>query len=297
MHFFNFKIRVAIAAIGKMENHYIKEWVEHYLNLGVDKIFLYDNNDIDGEKFEDEISKYIKKGFVEIINYRGKKSIKNNLQSLSYLDCYKNRLQHFDYLGIFDIDEFLDLGNNFKIASYLTQSKFNNCQCIRFPWLMMDDNDFITIQNNNYSLKTRFTRGQFLTFCNSILKTGIKEINSTKVLNGHGPVGLVSCDPNGFICNNGLNKSLSHCRIFQNPKPTKEFVRHYSCKTLQEFVEIKMNRLYPDQNEIASKKKINLNYFFLYNKITKAKLSYLKNKGLSFNTSQTKNEINKIKNK
>ncbi len=39
-----------------MENHYIREWIEYYLNLGVDKIFLYDNNDINGEKFEDEIN-------------------------------------------------------------------------------------------------------------------------------------------------------------------------------------------------------------------------------------------------
>jgi hypothetical protein len=95
-YIFYFKIRVAIVAIGKSENHYIKEWVEHYYNLGVNKIFLYDNNDIDGEKFEDEIAKYIKSGYVEIINYRGIKPNSSNIQSLAYLDCYKNRMQNFD---------------------------------------------------------------------------------------------------------------------------------------------------------------------------------------------------------
>ena len=33
-----------------MENKYIREFVEFYEKHGVDKIFLYDNNDIDGEK-------------------------------------------------------------------------------------------------------------------------------------------------------------------------------------------------------------------------------------------------------
>ena len=39
--------------------------------MQVDKIFLYDNNDINDERFEDVISDFIENGYVEIINYRG----------------------------------------------------------------------------------------------------------------------------------------------------------------------------------------------------------------------------------
>ena len=81
----------------------------------------------------------------------------------------------------------------------------------------MDDNDLIIVQNNNYSLNKRFLRGQFSQIGKSIFKTGIKQINSTKVLNGHAPIGLKSCDPDGIICNNGLNKKIRHCMIYQNP--------------------------------------------------------------------------------
>ncbi len=42
-----------------MENDYIRFFVEYYKNLHFDKIFIYDNNDIDGEKFEDVINDYI----------------------------------------------------------------------------------------------------------------------------------------------------------------------------------------------------------------------------------------------
>ena len=63
--------KVALCALAKNENLYIREWVNWYKKLGVSKIFLYDNNDIDGEHFEDVISDYINTGFVEVIDVRG----------------------------------------------------------------------------------------------------------------------------------------------------------------------------------------------------------------------------------
>ena len=40
----------------------------------MDKIYFYDNNDIEGENFEDVINDYIEKGFVEL----NKKNKNNN---------------------------------------------------------------------------------------------------------------------------------------------------------------------------------------------------------------------------
>ena len=50
--------KVCICTLGKKENMYIKEYAEHYKALGIDKIFLYDNNDIDDESFENVLSEY-----------------------------------------------------------------------------------------------------------------------------------------------------------------------------------------------------------------------------------------------
>ena len=60
------KLKVCICTIGKLENNYINEFVEYYYKYGVDKIFLYDNNDIDGEYFDNKISYYINNKFVEV---------------------------------------------------------------------------------------------------------------------------------------------------------------------------------------------------------------------------------------
>ena len=47
--------------ICKLENLYIQEFIEHYKKLGYNHIFIYDNNDINGERFEDVIQKEIEK--------------------------------------------------------------------------------------------------------------------------------------------------------------------------------------------------------------------------------------------
>ena len=51
--------KICICTLGKTENRYIKEFVDYYEKYGVDIIFLYDNNDNDGERFEEVIGNYI----------------------------------------------------------------------------------------------------------------------------------------------------------------------------------------------------------------------------------------------
>ena len=64
-------IKVGICTLCKEENLYIQEFIDYYRDLGYNHIFIYDNNDIDGERLEDVIQKEIDKGFVSVINYRG----------------------------------------------------------------------------------------------------------------------------------------------------------------------------------------------------------------------------------
>ena len=49
------KIKIAICTMGKKENLYIKEFILYYKKLGVDKIFIYDDNDDNSEKINDVI--------------------------------------------------------------------------------------------------------------------------------------------------------------------------------------------------------------------------------------------------
>jgi hypothetical protein len=53
-------LKTAIICIAKMENAYIRDFVEYHRRLGFTHIFIYDNNDVDGEKFTDVIDDYIR---------------------------------------------------------------------------------------------------------------------------------------------------------------------------------------------------------------------------------------------
>ena len=88
-------INVCLYVIGKGEKLYVKEYINYYEKLGYNHIFLYDNNDINGEVYEDIIQDELKKGFVSIINYRGKigkryvNGFKMDSQNEAYYDCYE----------------------------------------------------------------------------------------------------------------------------------------------------------------------------------------------------------------
>ena len=41
--------------MGRQENLYVKEFIEYYINLGVDHIYIYDDNDPNTERVSDVI--------------------------------------------------------------------------------------------------------------------------------------------------------------------------------------------------------------------------------------------------
>ena len=146
------KIKVCICTLAKNENRYIKEFLNHYKELGVDKVFLHDNNDIGNksESFENEIPEFIKDDFVEIINYRGKK----HPQFEIYTKCYQINYKKYDWLIFFDIDEWIHLENYSNIKDFLNEKRFNKCKLIYFNCFRHTDNDLLYYDNR--SLETRF---------------------------------------------------------------------------------------------------------------------------------------------
>ena len=145
------KYGICICSIAKNENLYIREFIDHYYLLGVDKIIIYDNNNIDGETIENILKYYINNGFIEIIDVRGLSSI----QIPIYNYCYQRNKDIYDWIGFFDIDEFLFVKNETSIKSYFFSNRFEKCQTIYFNWLIYNDND--KIKYDNEPLNKRFT--------------------------------------------------------------------------------------------------------------------------------------------
>ena len=94
--------------------------------MGVDKIIIYDNNNIDGETIENILKYYINNGFIEIIDVRGLSSI----QIPIYNYCYQRNKDIYDWIGFIDIDECLFVKNETNIKNYFFSNRFEKCQTI-----------------------------------------------------------------------------------------------------------------------------------------------------------------------
>lgn len=259
--------KVLLCCIGKMENNYIREFIEHHKNIGFDNIVLYDNNDIDGEYFEDVINDYIESGYVIMKDWRGKQQA----QIPSYNDCYNTYKDEYDWIAYFDIDEFLELDCN-DIHEFLSQDMYNDrgINTIRVCWRQFTDSEVLKVENNNYSIK-RFTdylpiTNRFSVNTKVIVKTCIEH----PVFDS--PHGMIR--NRNVVCVNTAGQITQNSILINNSTWQHARLNHYRFKTIEEYVMNKMVRLWPTDYLQGGKVGLNLNFFFRFNKMTKEKVDF-----------------------
>ena len=141
--------KVAICAIGRNENRYAVEWVEHYKKLGVSKIFVYDNYFNDEEPLAVTLKKYEDAGFVEIIPIPNRKG----MQHRAYEHCYKLHGDEYAWIGFLDFDEYLRWEGRKKIETMF--QKYNDADCVLVNWRLFTDSGLTHYDPR--PLKERFT--------------------------------------------------------------------------------------------------------------------------------------------
>lgn len=252
------RTKVAICAIGRLENRYAVEWVEHYNALGVDKIFIYDNNRVeDGELFQDVLQPYIEAGFVEIIYFEG-------LQRDAYEKCYRDHSGEYDWIGFFDFDELVDFANvRMTIPVWIDQY---NADVVCLNWQVMTDNGLTHYDPR--PMKERFTEGTGEDFgINHHVKSFVRG----------GLQGVTFCDPHipttpKLVCMNVLGERIEQKAI--QPKVIHSVARlfHYNTKTAEEWME-KVSRGWTRVTGLSHKqhKEHAIEYFFSINERTPEK--------------------------
>ena len=263
--------KVCICTPVKNENRYIKEYVEHYKKYGVDKILIYDNNDMDGERLEDVIGKYIKKGLVQIIDYRGKQTPLFEIMN----DCYKRNYEIYDWIIFFEVDEHIHLSNYTNVKLYLERDVFKNCEKIHLNWVHHTDNNLIYYDNR--PLHIRFPEVE----PNARNNTKGSSNSVKSILRGKIPNIVINCV-------HKLNGNLKGCDGFGNPKVIPGidtnnsdfrfyYIDHYYSKSVEEFVE-KLNKGDVAQGQKSWLKYLRLNNYFERNNITMEKLDFIENR-------------------
>ena len=262
----NNNIKICVCTIGKNENLYILEFIEYYKSLKVDKIFLYDNNDINGEKFEDKIGDYIRQGFVKILNWRGKLTI----QTKTINHCYKKNYKNYNWFLIFDLDEYLFINKEQNLKKFLNNKRFLNCQLIYFNELIHTDNDKLYYEND--SLKRRFPK-TLKTYNHSAIKYIVRGNISNIYLGLHiGNRKLNNCD--GFGGKMKRKKGKDDIYALQ-PDYSNYYLDHYYSKSTEEFIK-KINRGDACSNSIRKKMR-RIKKYYNQNNFTRKKIEMIEN--------------------
>lgn len=259
-----------LCCIGRMENQYIREYVEYNKKIGFTNICLYDNNRNGEDDFRDVIGDYIDSGYVILKDYR---DIKEPCQFRAYNECYAEYGNEYDWIAFFDIDEFIFLNKHHSINEYLSDDIFNGFDEIHLNWLLFGDSGIVyndgrgvlgrikepldvnlsTLYNfpDNFHVKT-------------IIRGGLNDIKFDST--PHTP-------SNRLKCCNSVGADCDSKSPFVPYDYRYGGILHYTTKTAEEYAN-KINRGFCDGNPIDKVGLIEI--FFKRNKVTKEKVDLFK---------------------
>ena len=270
--------------MGKQENRYVRELIEYYSKLGVEKFVFGDNNLPNTEKLSDVLQDYINSNKVSIIELFGSDFGQSELYNITY-EKYKTKCEWFLF---FDFDEYLEVyfekNKTLTLKAFLTNSTFDKCESILFNWVLYTDNNLVYYDNR--PLNERFTEPYFTNPGNIHVKSIVRgNLNKTIFLpkrSNHVPEkGVIICDSIGRI--------IQTYNPFSLPKTIYDYgyLKHFSVKTAEEYCD-KILRGRPRNISYNINERVQL--FFSRNKFSEEKLKVFESKfNRSFNSISYRN--------
>jgi hypothetical protein len=226
------KYKLAIGAIFKNESHIFNEWLEHYINQGVEKFYLIDNGSTD--EYMKEIQRFMDK----ITLFRDEKQHAQNDHYNRYV-LPLCRKQEAEWLLVCDLDEFIYARKSFKTITEYLQNLPDHVSAVRIPWKMFGSNGYKDqpkrvvrsflkreyfnnkpFKANNYKSIARTSEIFFIGMHGMQVKNGIYIDPSNRPLNFLDPVSLTEED---------LDKFFLHCN-------------HYAIQSYNWFMKVKATR-------------------------------------------------------
>ena len=263
---------LCLVAIFKNESHILEEWIEHYLNQRVDKIFLVDNGSTDS--YYSILQPYISRGKVDLV-----KDNKRHAQRELYNKHFLHKCKAYDWVIVCDLDEFI-YGRKYcnSIKDFLSKIHPSFSQ-VFIPWKMFGSNGYNTMEQEQPSrVLSTFTKrinnndirhNRFRSF---IYKGPIKYIYSkcivrTKYLLNIG-IHHSETSNNKYMTsyvsqNNHINTNKDFVEINEDIIENSALhLNHYAIQSLNWFMKVKATR--GDINSSKSENVRNIEYFKEY---------------------------------
>ena len=267
--------KIALVAIGRRENLYAREFVEHYQKLGFDTIFILDNNHDGEEHFEDVLSPFVDSGLVKILDYRNQ--IKPQMRG--YTTEYNKIKDEYDAILFADFDEFLVLEHDKTIQEYVSRFP-EDWQAILINWDCKTDSGLIyydprplverfTVSLSPIDKPVQYGNIPENAHVKCILKGGINGVLFYS--NPHVPnTNLICYNASGIRCSNAPWQAIDYRMA--------RFL-HFTTKTAEEYCS-KLQRGTPDRPYDVFLKTY-VGRFFGYNERTDEKVKFFQERGYS----------------
>lgn len=266
--------KVAICAVAKDEGPYIKEWVGHYLGLGVSHIYIYDNNDADTADME-----LVAGPHVTVIPLRGQSALEAmGRQAGVYGDAYRRYGHLYGWMGFFDIDEFVDI-DGMDIPTFLSQPLYAGTSVVRLHWRYYGDNGLVHYEDRPVQerfrepapvdVKYADLRNAENRYVKSFARTGLPEMQADV----HSPRYF------GAACRDATGHFQYASRTVEDIVLASARVRHYGTKTIEEYIRRRIPNGVDSVNGAAGGATIpakdRLDWFFNVNDVTEEKLAVI----------------------
>lgn len=256
--------KVAVCAIGRLENRYASEWVEHYKRLGVDHIFICDDNrPEDGERIGDVLLPYVSDCGDGSVTIFGSSHPGKVLQKQIYEELYAMANNNYEWIGFFDFDELVCIEDGRDIHDFLDAYE---ADVVSMNWMTMTDSGLTHYDER--PMAERFTQGTGEDFeinrhVKSFVRSGINGISFNDPHIPNAPV---------LQCENVLHERIEQIPIQPKAIHKVAWINHYNTKTAEEWATLKMRRLSPCGDEYNREMKAkNVEYFFSINERTPEK--------------------------
>jgi hypothetical protein len=117
----SFTNQIIMSTLVKNEELFIKQWVEYYKNLGVDKFIIYDNSS--DNNLGEFLKEYIEKEDILLIEWNYCYYFqKSGFSAQSTQQNHSIYLaQNAKYIGMFDVDEYINLKEHMKIDDFFNK--------------------------------------------------------------------------------------------------------------------------------------------------------------------------------
>ena len=253
------RTKVAVCAIVRNENRYLREWVEWHKGLGIEKFFIYDNGHGNDEIPRDVIGDDPQ---VVIFDWRDRDG---NTQCEAYDECYREHGSEFAWMGFIDIDEFVR--SEMSLPDVLDTLQ---ADVVAFSWRMMTDNGLVHYDPR--PVQERFTQPAEdlkpeTQFVKSFVRSGIEGLSFDRDPHMPHHPALEVVNPDGG--------KAPQCSVGTGSRKVA-WIDHHFTKTAEEFAQ-KVSRSWPaiHDERIIEKEKNAANHFFRFNERTAEKETIL----------------------